>query len=150
MLYFLKTIQKNNYIYSNEIFNIIKKLQGGKQLCIIFDTTYTSYFVPVPTSITYNKNMNTTEIYKYNNFSSNQKYLKSLKTFGKIRDRNVDSIFVENIKKPLLYEIYKKENDTNTNDKIILVPSIFFFSPDCNDRNDFEFSIKNKVRGNKL
>ncbi|ETW46683.1 hypothetical protein, variant [Plasmodium falciparum MaliPS096_E11] len=138
---------KNNYIYSNEIFNIIKKLQGGKQLCIIFDTTYTSYFVPVPTSITYNKNMNTTEIYKYNNFSSNQKYLKSLKTFGKIRDRNVDSIFVENIKKPLLYEIYKKENDTNTNDKIILVPSIFFFSPDCNDRNDFEFSIKNKVRG---
>ncbi|SCP05897.1 cleavage and polyadenylation specificity factor subunit 3, putative [Plasmodium ovale] len=138
---------KNNYIYSNEIYNIIKKLEGGKQLCIIFDTTYTSYFVPIYTSITYNKNINTTEISKNNYFSSSsKKHVYSLKTFGKIRDRHVESVYMENLKKSPFHEVPEHDGDKKALQDT-LVPSIFFFSPDVSDRNDFELLIKNKVRG---
>ncbi|CRH01542.1 metacaspase-like protein, putative [Plasmodium relictum] len=135
---------QSNYIYSNEIFNIIKKLQGGKQLCVIFDTTYTSYFVPISTSITYNKNISATEIYKNSYLESKKKYFNSFRTFGKIRDRNVDSVYVEDLKRPLDYEIHK---DKNEKVRKPLRPSIFFFSPDIKDRNSYELLIKNEVRG---
>ncbi|SBT80542.1 metacaspase 2, putative [Plasmodium malariae] len=138
---------KNKYIYSNEIYNIIKKLEGGKQLCIVFDTTYTSYFVPTSTSITYNKNINTTEISKSNYLQpTNKKYKYSLRTFGKVRDRHVEPVYLENVKRPSIHELYKPEEGSKRV-KNTLVPSIFFFSPDTRDRNDFEFLIKNNVRG---
>ncbi|CRG94579.1 metacaspase-like protein, putative [Plasmodium gallinaceum] len=137
---------KNNYVYSNEIFNIIKKLEGGKQLCVIFDTTYTSYFVPTFTSITYNKNINVTEIYKNSHLESSKKYFNSLRTFGKIRDRNVDSVYIEDLKRPLDYELHNYKDD-NKKIKKPLSPSIFFFSPDIKDRNSYELLINNEVRG---
>ncbi|CAI7722501.1 metacaspase-2, putative [Plasmodium vivax] len=139
---------KNNYIYSNEVFNIIKKLQGGKQMCIIFDTTYTSYFVPTCTSITYNKSIHSSEISKnVHLMSTNKKHVYSLRTFGKIRDRHVEPIYVENLRKPLSHDLYKQEEERKQNAKDVLVPSIFFFSPDVRDRGDFELLIKNRVRG---
>ncbi|KJP86740.1 hypothetical protein AK88_03653 [Plasmodium fragile] len=139
---------KNNYIYSNEVFNIIKKLQGGKQLCIVFDTTYTSYFVPTCTTITYNKSINSSEISKNTYLvNTNKKHVYSLRTFGRMRDRHVDPIYVENLKMPLSHDLYKQEEEKMQNAKDVLVPSIFFFSPDVRDRGDFEFVISNRVRG---
>ncbi|ANQ10245.1 Metacaspase 2 [Plasmodium coatneyi] len=139
---------KNNYIYSNEVFNIIKKLQGGKQLCIVFDTTYTSYFVPTCTTITYNKSINSSEISKNTNLvNTNKKHIYSLRTFGKFRDRHVEPIYVENLKMPLSHDLYKQEEERKQNAKDVLVPSIFFFSPDVRDRGDFELVIRNRVRG---
>ncbi|VTZ70005.1 metacaspase-2, putative [Plasmodium chabaudi chabaudi] len=136
----------NKYIYSNEISHIIKKLKGGKQLCIIFDTTYSSYFVPAPISITYNKRINATELSKNEHLPfSYKKNTYSFKTFGKIKDRHTDPIYVEHLKKPESNKFPEKKHTKDENQA--LVPSIFFFSPDFRDRNEYELLMNGKVRG---
>ncbi|CAD2099817.1 metacaspase-like protein [Plasmodium vinckei lentum] len=136
----------NKYIYSNEICHIIKKLKGGKQLCIIFDTTYSSYFVPTSISITYNKRINATELPKNEHLPfSYKKNAYSFKTFGKIKDRHTDPIYVENVKKPENNKFPEKKHIKDENQA--LVPSIFFFSPDFRDRNEYELLMNGKVRG---
>ncbi|KEG04455.1 metacaspase-like protein [Plasmodium vinckei vinckei] len=136
----------NKYIYSNEICHIIKKLKGGKQLCIIFDTTYSSYFVPTPISITYNKSINATELPKNEHLPfSYKKNAYSFKMFGKIKDRHTDPIYIENVKKPENNKFPEKKHIKDENQA--LVPSIFFFSPDFRDRNEYELLINGKFRG---
>ncbi|WBY59707.1 metacaspase-2 [Plasmodium yoelii yoelii] len=136
----------NKYIYSNEISHIIKKLKGGKQLCVIFDTTYSSYFIPTSISITYNKSINATELSKNEHLPfSYKKNNYSFKTFGKIKDRHTDPIYLENVKKPRNNKFPEKKHIKG--EKQTLVPSIFFFSPDFRDRNEYELLMKGKVRG---
>ncbi|SCL95848.1 metacaspase-like protein [Plasmodium berghei] len=136
----------NKYIYSNEICHIIKKLKGGKQLCVIFDTTYSSYFVPTSISITYNKSINATELSKNEHLPfSYKKNTYSFKTFGRIRDRHIDPIYVENVKKPENNKFPEKKHIKC--EKWTLVPSIFFFSPDFRDRNEYELLMKGKSWG---
>lgn len=138
---------EKTYIYSNEIFNIVKKLQGGKQLCIVFDTTYCSFFIPIFTSITYNKNIKSTEICKKKLMTNDiHKKKNALKNFGQIRPRHIEPIYVENLQKPFEFEL-QYYNDVHEKNINTLSPSIFFFSSDIDDRNDYEIFINGSIKG---